>query len=231
MIKDQEFLLNGSIGRLQVRLFQGNDVSKPAALILHPNPLLGGTMNNVIVYDIYKTLANLDISVLRLNFRSIDKSQGFFDNGKGEIIDSAKALDFLIDKQNSATCMIIIGYGFGAHIALQLAMRRPEIGIFIFIAGAIRSFDYNFLTLCPSPGLLIQGSNDNISDPRLARELYYKLKQKNQKVVYQEIEGATHSFANYRKHLKQIINTYIQKCSFKKKSTMKKTRKQRKKLF
>ena len=107
MFHDEEFLFKGSAGRLQGRLFESNDVSKPSALILHPNPRMGGTMNNSIIHTVYKALINLDISVLRLNFRSVDKSEGVFDYGKGEVTDSAKALDFLIEKCYSTSCVIV----------------------------------------------------------------------------------------------------------------------------
>lgn len=228
MLHDQEFLFNGTVGRLQVRFLKSSNITQPAALILHPHPLLGGTMNNVIICDIYKMLAKLDISVLRLNFRSVDKSQGTFDNGRGEVLDSAKALDFLIDKRMSAGCIIVIGYAFGAYVALQLAMRRPEISTFIVISPSIESFDYSFLTLCPAPGLILQGSEDVASDPYLSRELYLRLKQKNHNVEYQEIYGADHSFIDHRDTLQKYIAQYIHSCSFKLRSVIKKSRKQKK---
>ena len=119
---EQEIFFNGPSGKLEGKYFESSSPDKPSALLLHPHPLQGGTMNNDIIHRVFNTLADLDISSLRFNFRSVGKSEGVFDHGKGEVIDSATALDLFATRNGTANSIIVIGYSFGAYIALQLVM-------------------------------------------------------------------------------------------------------------
>ena len=67
----------------------------PIAIMLHPHPQFGGTMNNQIVYHLYYMFAERGFSVLRFNFRGVGRSQGMFDHGAGELSDAAAALDWV----------------------------------------------------------------------------------------------------------------------------------------
>src|SRR3546814_2588038 len=64
-------------------------------MILHPHPASGGTMNNRMVIELYKTFQRRGFATLRFNFRGVGKSQGTFDNGIGELSDAASALDWV----------------------------------------------------------------------------------------------------------------------------------------
>ena len=77
MIK--EIIFNGQSGRLEGKYYQSIEKFAPAALILHPHPLYGGTMNNKVVFHTFHTFKNNNFSVLRFNFRGVEKSLGTFD--------------------------------------------------------------------------------------------------------------------------------------------------------
>ena len=66
-----EVLFNGHAGRLEGRYHQSDKPGAPIALILHPHPQYGGTMNNKVVYTLFSCFQNLGFSVLRFNFRSV----------------------------------------------------------------------------------------------------------------------------------------------------------------
>ena len=91
----QEVIFNGPEGRLEGRYHHSEEKNAPVALILHPHPLHGGTMNNKVVYNVFQTLTKNKFSVLRFNFRGVGKSTGNFDHGIGELTDAATALDWL----------------------------------------------------------------------------------------------------------------------------------------
>lgn len=86
-----EVLFNGHAGRLEGRYHQSEKPGAPIALILHPHPQYGGTMNNKVVYSLFSCFQNLGFSVLRFNFRSVGRSQGEFEDGPGELSDATVA--------------------------------------------------------------------------------------------------------------------------------------------
>ncbi len=90
-----EVIINGPEGRIEGRYHHARGTNAPMALVLHPHPLHGGTMNNKIVYTLYQCFVKRGFSTLRFNFRGVGRSQGSFDRGEGELADGAAALDWL----------------------------------------------------------------------------------------------------------------------------------------
>ncbi|MEJ2124368.1 MAG: alpha/beta hydrolase, partial [Alphaproteobacteria bacterium] len=129
-----EVIINGPAGRIEARYHHEPTSFAPIAVILHPHPQFGGTMNNQIVYNLYYSFVKRGFSVLRFNFRGVGRSQGLFDNGPGELSDAATALDWLQIYNPDARSCWIAGVSFGSWIAMQLLMRRPEIDGFVSIA-------------------------------------------------------------------------------------------------
>ena len=92
---DKEIFIPGPCGRIQAKYFKNTQQGAPVALVLQPHPQYGGTMNNRIVYEIYNSFYKNGFSVIRINFRGVEKSDGVFDNGQGELSDAAAALDWI----------------------------------------------------------------------------------------------------------------------------------------
>ncbi len=78
-----EVFVNGPEGRLEGRYKQGDRPDAPVALVLHPHPQYGGTMNNKVAYTLYHLISHRLFSVLRINFRGVCRSKFEFDNGPG----------------------------------------------------------------------------------------------------------------------------------------------------
>ena len=205
-----EVIFNGPEGRIEARYHHSEKRGAPSALILHPHPLHGGSMNNTVVYNMYKTFAENDFSVLRINFRGVGKSAGTFDNGFGELTDAATAMDWLQLQNPDNNVFWIAGFSFGSWVALQLLMRRPEIQNFIAVSPPANKYDFNFLSPCPTPGLIIQGSVDSIVSEASVSEFSDKLtRQKNSDIMYHVINGADHFFRNKIDELNLAIDEYI----------------------
>lgn len=206
-----EIFFNGPAGRIEGIYTQSEDPKAPLALLLHPHPLYGGTMNNKVVFNIHKTFMNIGFTVLRINFRGVGRSQGRFDNGIGELADAATALDWLQLNNNLNRVNIVTGFSFGAWIALQLIMRRPEINSFIAISPPVNKYDFSFLSPCPIPGLVVQGDRDSIVSEESVLELVNKLsKQKHIKIAYKNIAGADHFFRDKSNELTSAIKEYLE---------------------
>lgn len=205
-----EVIFNGPEGRLEGRYHHSKTPNAPIALVLHPNPQHGGNMNNKVVYNVYHTLARRGFSVLRFNFRGVGRSQGVFDSGQGELSDAASALDWMQQINPNAGACWVAGYSFGAWIAMQLLMRRPEIEGFISLAPPANQHDFTFLAPCPASGLIIHGNRDEQVPEASVQKLANKLsQQKNITVDYHAIEGAPHSFGDHLSHLVKVLDTYL----------------------
>jgi len=205
-----EVTFNGPDGRIEGRYHQSENKHAPAALILHPHPLYGGTMNNKVVYSLYDAFKRNNFSVLRINFRGVGRSQGKFDNGVGELTDAATALDWLQNQNPDISSFWIGGFSFGAWIAMQLMMRRPEIQAFAVASPPVNKYDFSFLSPCPAKGIIIQGDQDSIVSENAVSEFVDKIsKQKNTDIDYQIIFGADHFFREKTDELIEVVNNYI----------------------
>ncbi len=205
-----EVIFNGADGRLEGRYHHGTERDAPLAVVLHPHPLHGGTMNNRIVYDIYHMFVNRGFSVLRFNFRGVGRSQESFDHGQGELRDAAAALDWMQLYNPNAKGVWVAGISFGAWIGMQLLMRRPEIQGFISAALPANLYDFSFLAPCPSSGLIVNGDRDSLVTVESVEKLVEKLKQQRGLDMAMEImPGADHFFTGCLDQLNQIIETYL----------------------
>lgn len=206
-----EVIINGPAGRIEARYHHEPAPDSPIALILHPHPQFGGTMNNQIVYQLYYAFVRRKFSVLRLNFRGVGRSQGLFDNGPGELSDAATALDWLQVYNPDAKSCWIAGVSFGAWIAMQLLMRRPEIEGFISVAPPANLYDFSFLAPCPSSGLIVNGDIDRVVPTESVKSLVDKLKtQKGITITHEVIAGANHFFEGKLDELMdEVVNPYL----------------------
>ena len=207
-----EVFINGPDGKLEAKYIQSKRENAPIALILHPHPEYGGTMNNRVVYNAYHTFLKTGFSVCRFNFRGVGKSEGKFENGLGELADAAAALDFVQRSNPNSIESWVIGFSFGALICMQLLMRRPEIFRFVAISPQPNIFDFNFLAPCPTSGLVVYGNGDQLVPKESMQQLKTKLiNQKNITVEFDEIKNANHSFVNLDAEFNNSLNNYIQK--------------------
>lgn len=205
-----EVIFPGPEGRLEGRFTPGPRPRAPVALILHPHPQAGGTMNNQLVQMLHKDFVRRGFATLRFNFRGVGRSQGTFDNGIGELSDAASALDWVQQIHPEAEVTWVAGVSFGALIGMQLLMRRPEIRGFISISPPANLYDFSFLAPCPASGIIIQGTGDEVVTPSAVQKLVDKLRtQKHITIAHEEIEGANHFFQDEIPELFKVIDDYL----------------------
>ncbi len=205
----EEVFFNGVVGRLEGRFHRAESPRAPLVMVLHPNPTQGGTMNNRVTYTMFQAFVDMGFSVLRFNFRGVGHSQGQMDGtGEGELADAIVALDWLQSQDTEATQCWVVGYSFGAWIAAQVLMRRPEVKGFIFITPPTATYDFTFLSPCPASGLLIQGGKDEIVDENGVAMLSEQLATNHfVDVRYKVLPRADHL---YTKSLKEVYDTIVQ---------------------
>ncbi len=204
-----DVIFNGPEGRLEGR-YHSKEPNAPIALMLHPHPQHGGTMNNKVVYTLFHAFARKGFSVLRFNFRGVGRSQGVYDRGEGELSDAASALDWLQAMNPNAPQCWIAGFSFGAWIGMQLLMRRPEITSFVSVSPPAGMFDFTFLAPCPSSGLMLHGSEDQLIPPANVQKLVDKLQHQRDIVIdFRQVPGANHFFTDQMDQLSAEVEDYV----------------------
>ncbi|MEH0831160.1 alpha/beta hydrolase [Anaplasma bovis] len=207
----REVSFNGSVGKIEGRYTGGREVNSPLVLILHPHPQYGGSMDNKIVHVLYKVFVKHGFSILRINFRGVGKSAGVFDKGVGELSDAAAAADWLQNNSPSTSPFWVAGFSFGAWVAMQLMMRRPEVEGFVVVSPPANRYDFSFLSPCPVPGLIIQGDNDSIAEEAAVSQLAARLSAsiKSKYMQYHVIEKADHFFRDHVEELTRVVDSYV----------------------
>lgn len=207
-----EVIIQGQAGRLEAKYSPAAAPDAPIALILHPDPRHGGTMNNKICYSMYHAFVRQGFATLRFNYRGVGKSQGTWGEVEGELADASNALQWLQSYNPNASEIWVGGFSFGAYLAMQLLMRRPEIDTWMCVAPPANMYDFNFLAPCPSSGLIIQGDKDNIVPQPAVDKLVAKLNmQKDISIDYRVLSGAGHFFGDHMPMLEGHIDDYLAK--------------------
>jgi len=190
-----EVIFTGPAGRIEGRYHPARQKNAPLAIVLHPHPQFGGTMNHAIIYQIYYAFVHRA-----------------FDHGTGELSDAASALDWAQTINPEAKSCWIAGFSFGAWIGMQLLMRRPEIEGFISICPPANLYDFSFLAPCPSSGLIVHGDKDAVVPHKDVNTLVDKLKTQKGIVIEQKvIQGANHFFDGKVEPLMASITGYLDK--------------------
>src|SRR5512134_1737765 len=207
-----EVIFTGPAGRIEGRYHPARIKHAPIAIVLHPHPQFGGTMNHQIIYQLYYQFVHRGFSVLRFNFRGVGRSQGAFDHGVGELSDAAAALDWAQSINPEARSCWIAGFSFGSWIGMQLLMRRPEIEGFISVAPPANLYDFTFLAPCPSSGLMVNGARDRVVPTESVRGLVDRLKtQKGIVIDHQTVPDANHFFEGRMDGLMEVVDAYLDK--------------------
>lgn len=190
----------------------GSSPHAPIAIIIPPHPEQEGTMDHPVMHSLFRTFARLEFNVLRFNFRGCGQSQGSFVGGaNAEVSDAAACLDWLQSKNLSPSQCWVVGYSFGAYVALQLLMRRPECVSFVAISPLASMYDFSFLAPCPSPGLVIHGEHDDLTPKESVIRLVHQLsmQKRGHRIALNLLPLADHNYAGRLPALEAIVYNYV----------------------
>ena len=176
-----------------------------AAVICHPHPVYGGTMNNRVVFRAGKGAINAGLAALRLNFRGVGASTGEFENGVGEQEDVSAAIDWLQTKFPRLP-LVLIGFSFGAWVGLQVADRDPRIVAMVGLGLPLDHYDLDFLTENVKPALYVIGTADEFCPRDKMEQLARRLPPYSD---VRWIEGADHFFTNLIEQVQTLISEFL----------------------
>jgi alpha/beta superfamily hydrolase len=119
--------VDGPAGRLECALDAPDGPARGLALVCHPHPQFGGTMDNKVVQTLARACVQLGWRSVRFNFRGIGRSEGHWDEGRGEVDDALAVLAAYRGRAaDPALPFLLAGFSFGAYVAAAAASRLPE---------------------------------------------------------------------------------------------------------
>ncbi len=134
--------ITGSAGRLEGLLARASRNTERAAVLCHPHPQFGGTMQDAVLDTVSDVFLAEGIDCLRFNFRGVGNSQGAFDNGRGETQDAVEALGWARANIQHTNELWLAGYSFGANIAWRTGQETDDLDRLFLIAPPFGRMDF-----------------------------------------------------------------------------------------
>ena len=126
-IHSHKFELDGPAGKMQCLLDLPEGAPRGVALVAHPHPLYGGTMENKVAQTLARTFVTLGYAAARFNFRGVGESEGVHDEGRGEVDDMAVMYAHMREQYPDLP-ITLTGFSFGTFVQAQFALRLAEQG-------------------------------------------------------------------------------------------------------
>jgi alpha/beta superfamily hydrolase len=198
------FFINGVTGTLECALDLPNAQQFPEprgiALVAHPHPLYGGTMDNKVAQTLARAFVALGYVAVRMNFRGVGKSEGVYDEGRGETDDMALLLAHM-QQQYPNLPVALAGFSFGTFVQSQLQQRLIEQGTpaerLVLVGTAAGKWA---MPQVPSNTILIHGELDD-TIPLL--DVFEWARPQDLPVIV--IPGADHFFNRKLQHIKNFV--------------------------
>ena len=199
------FMIPAESIQLEANLREPKDPPRGTAVVCHPHPVYGGTMDNRIVYRAAKAAAEAGFAALRFNFRGAGQSTGQFDQGIGEKEDTAAAIRWVTNKY-PALPVVLIGYSFGAWVGLQVGCLERCVKAMAGVAVPLNLYEFEFLTKNLKPALYITGTKDEFCSLENLARFEGKLPQASS---VRRVEGADHFFSDHVDVVENLIFEFL----------------------
>ncbi len=183
---------------------------RAAAVVCHPHPGYGGTMDNRVVYRAAKAVQEAGIAALRFNFRGVGRSSGSYDEGIGEQEDAKAALDWL-ESRYPELPLALAGFSFGSWVGLQVACADPRVQAVVGLGLPLNFYDFDFLLENRRPALYIVGTNDEYCAPERLDRLERRLPRSSS---VRRIDGADHFFIQNLEEVQELITGFFRQLHF-----------------
>lgn len=193
--REQRLLLTGPAGQLEsvTTAPAAGPLSGQAlvAVVCHPHPLHGGTMDNKVVTTLVRTYRDLGVPVVRFNFRGVGRSEGQFDNTLGEVDDLLAVVNWVQQCYPEAG-LLLAGFSFGSSVAAQASHRLGGVlRDLVLVAPPVERYRYDVDGRFPVPVTVIIGNQDELVD---VEGVYVWAKQLKKPAALLTYPEATHFF-------------------------------------
>jgi alpha/beta superfamily hydrolase len=147
----REFIA-GPAGRIECAVDSPEGTARGAALIAHPHPLFGGTLDNKVVQTLARAFVDLGYEAWRPNFRGVGATEGVHDEGRGELEDLRTIVRHLEPAR-----LVLAGFSFGASLQARLA-QEVELEWLVLVGVGITRLEAPSV---PEGTLVIHGESDD----------------------------------------------------------------------
>jgi len=197
----EEIIIPGPAGQIEAILSipaAGEPIA--IAVVCHPHSLYGGSLSNKVVHIVSSTFLKLDVPVLRFNFRGVGRSEGEFDQGRGEQADLAAVVVWLRQRYPERP-LWLAGFSFGAFVAYH-AHRQLQAARLLLVAPPLRVFEFGESHPVEIPWVVVQGSEDEVVSAEAVQQWV-----QNQPIppIFEMLEGASHFFHGRLNDLRQRV--------------------------
>jgi alpha/beta superfamily hydrolase len=154
----------GPAGALECAIDSPSGEARALAVVCHPHPLQGGTMDNKVAQTLARALVQVGCLSVRFNYRGVGASQGSWDEGRGEVDDALSVVETFRAQVagDGAAELVLAGFSFGGYVAASAAQRLPEAQRprrMVLVGPAVRTFDTPSV---PAGTLVIHGEHDDV---------------------------------------------------------------------
>jgi alpha/beta superfamily hydrolase len=196
----KKFNLTGSAGNIEGVLNLPEAAPRGIALVAHPHPLYGGTMDNKVAQTLARTFVELGYAAARINFRGVGTSGGVHDHGAGETDDMALLLAHM-QEQYPGLPVALAGFSFGTFVQAQLQQRliaadAPAVRLVLIGSAAGK---WAMPEIAPD-SILIHGELDETIP---LQDVFDWLRP--QDIAVTVIPGADHFFHRRLQHIKTLV--------------------------
>ncbi len=191
----ERVLIDGPAGRLEVAINDPGEQRRGIALIAHPHPLYGGTLDNKVVQTLAKAMVAREYVALRPNFRGAGASEGVYDEGRGEAEDLRAVIHYARARYGDLS-LVLAGFSFGAFVQSKIAPElKPQ--WMVLVGPAVGRFE---VASVPANTLLIHGELDDVVP---LKEVFEWARPQQLPVVV--FPGAGHFFHGSLMELQRVV--------------------------
>lgn len=199
----KKFSITGATGNLEGIANLPDEAPRAIAVVAHPLPTMGGTMDNKVVTTLAKAFVELGFVALRFNFRGVGNSAGKFDQGNGEVEDVLAVVRHARQEYGDLP-LILAGFSFGGYVQARAALHlHPQRLVLVApaVGRSVPSFENSTsMPNVPANTLLIQGDMDEVVELQTVMEW-----ARPQELPVIVLAGAGHFFHGRLVQLKQIV--------------------------
>ncbi len=180
--------------------------TRAAVVLCHPHPQYGGTMRSLVISALFDSLPTVGVECLRFNYRGVEGSTGTYGEGVGERLDVVAALDALVDTCAASVPIGLIGWSFGADMAL--ATHDPRVSGWMGIALPMRfvtDADRAAVAADPRPKRLTLAQHDEFRDAEWVVEATQEWTNTRVDIVL----GASHFFVGRTDRVSELAADFV----------------------